>query len=83
MKEKLNHTNLFMNEVSPLVFYFILFFKFRSVLMIKKIILICQNIRSIQERERERESKRREFGHLSLNLQKKLIHLSENEMDFK
>ena len=31
--------------------------------MIKKMILICQNIRSIQERERERESKRREFGH--------------------
>ena len=53
-------------------------------------ILICQNIRSIQERERERERERvrgenlviTKFS-LSLNLQKKLIHLSENEMDFK
>ena len=30
--------------------------------MINKMILICQNIRSIQERERERE-REREFGH--------------------
>ena len=44
-------------------------------------ILICQNIRSIQERERENLVITK-FS-LSLNLQKKLIHLSENEMDFK
>ena len=49
-------------------------------------ILTCQNIISIQERERERVRGENlvitKFS-LSLNLQKKLIHLSENEMDFK
>ena len=48
-------------------------------------ILTCQNIISIQERERERVRGENlvitKFS-LSLNLQKKLIHLSENEMDF-
>ena len=51
--------------------------------MINKMILICQNIRSIQERERERENLVITKFSLSLNLQKKLIHLGENEMDFK
>ena len=59
MNEKLNHTNLFMNEVSSLVFFFFLIL-FKSVLLIKKMILICQNIRSIQEREREREREQEE-----------------------
>ena len=49
-------------------------------------ILICQNIKSIQERERQRVRGEdlviTKFS-LSLNLQKKLIHLSKNEMDFK
>ena len=40
MNEKLNHTNLCMDEISSFVK------KIRSVFIIKKMILICQIIRS-------------------------------------